>query len=344
MLKLDSVKVKLEEDSIKDINFECFNENIKSSYQPKIFSDDVEKQIDKKEYIVNKRYLPFGVKNISVIEIPKLKKTNIIIEMSAKILKSNYFELINENTICEAMNNLNKTKAIKLYETEILNGNILKLDTTNNLIVSNEIQKYLDNLFLYKINHKYEVKNYGKQGIVFIRDVKTSYLKDRLIFYDKQKEIIKDKELLKYIKLDKFKNCLRCEGNHRHFSQIKRGLKTQILQLDNVLQNNTKVNYNAFKRITNKNDVQESLFTEYQELGLQATINMIGIEGIIKRCNYDTKIYRKYIRSKLSKNTKPTKQYNNFKKVHKYLLSKENGNIKEANMLMQEIKELLSNS
>ena len=347
MLRADTVKMNFSEDSIKDLDFNCFRENLVSDIAIDLKTGEDKRQLTKTEYRLYKNYKNLGITNINLIE--NEFGLNGEIEFSSKVLKENYFDLININNIEKVIKNLSG-KAIS-FNDNFLNGELHRIDVANLIKMDKSLNNYLTVLESYKTNHKYNVKSYKYQGIQFIKDVTTPDRKDRLIFYDKYREIKRDKRLMEYINITDFHNQLKVESNLRRFYQIRKHLKNnkKSIKLIDALNTNIAVNFNFLKDITNMNCQFELLLKDTEGKNLTEAEKWAGRRDIIKQCSYDIKLIRKYIRSKYSGKSKPTRAYALYKELLREMES--NRVNKELKLLgindkyiIDELKEKLKNA
>jgi len=270
---------------IEDIKLQHFDSEIKVNGANELL---------KQKRVLSSNYKIIGLKNIEVTT------NNLIIELSAKILKDSYYEGINKNTIIQLVDNLNDCKSIKLNANKFIDSaKVLRCDIADNLKVKNNVNDYLSLLNTYKVNSDYLVSFYNRKAgssIVFDRNVK-SY-KERLTLYDKEKEIYRDKELIKLFdqeKLNRFKNVLRCEQNIVSFSKIREKLHINSIDLKDVLNSKELVNYNTFTNITKENKAL-TLFNSYKDKDLKYIIRLYGMRNIIELFEYDFSLIKQIIR------------------------------------------------
>ncbi|MFZ5517672.1 MAG: hypothetical protein ACOY90_13580 [Candidatus Zhuqueibacterota bacterium] len=306
---LDSIKIKLPMESLIDINLNHFEKTYHTA------SENGEEVIKQKECFLMKEFLPFGVNNLILKECNYNQK--IIVETSAKILKEDYHDLIHKNNILKLLANLN-TSSISFKESDFLNSQILKLHVTNNLKVERNPQEYLDALYNYRVNHNYYVNHY-KTGISFTRNVRTKHLRDRISFYLKFYEMQKDREMLRYVSPMIFKEEIRVESNLNHFYQMRKYLKIPQsyngIKLCDALKSDSRVNFEMLNNITANYKFKLAEEQEHQDLSLAQLEKRVGREQIIEQFNYDMQLIMKYIRSKLGKNTKPSRYYKEYEKL-----------------------------
>jgi len=263
-------------------------------------------------------------------------------EFSAKILGSDYFEGINQNTIQKAIENINKTGLIDLNVNKFLDtAEILRVDITDNIKpeINGEIfYKTLASLPIAKKYHTDLFNTKSNLGVVYKGTQKT--VRDRIIFYDKTMDLIRDKSLRQspYANqlFKQFQNVVRVESNHSEFKGIRKHLGTRNL-LD-ALKTDIKPNYDVFTRITDKtNDIDLRLFSQFEGMKFNAIRAYLGDKGIIELCNNDWQQIELFIRVHNKNN------YRHYKKTIKSVYNTLNQETKTIDLnIINHIKQLLN--
>lgn len=342
MIRIDSCRLNLGAAALKEYRKECYYDTIQADNNT----------IYKATGTLKKEYLPFGVKSVIVDrDTNNGKPQNITLELSAKIMQENYFDLINKNNIELLVDKLNSGTAIKFDKNKFIDESIVwRFDNTYNLQVKNEVSKYIAAMFEYKSSLKYDLKKYDNSGITIIKDVRTAAYKERMVFYNKYEEIITDKQIHKYINVNQFDNILRCEANIRGLEQIRKaigierdkerikGLRQDIKLID-CLNANTNPNLKILTNFTS--DIQNELFEEWRDkkVSMQEIISEEGMKRIITQLNCDPKLIRQFIREHTPKG-KPSYWNKKFKDRLISLLS-ENIEVKNMSVYLDEVKNLL---
>ncbi len=326
MLTSDKLKIKLKENAISNINYNYFNRQEHFNYN---------RELNYTEHTLPYQHRPFGVNNITVKECASYKE--VIVELSGKVLKHNYPKLININTIKE-VETLAGNDAISFKPGSFPDGQVLWMDVTNDLHLSDKLSSYIDMLYYYRINHRYIVKKYDHDGLTFIKDNKTPAYKDRILFYDKQLELLKSKDMNKFIDLDSYRNVLRVESNLKTFPQLRRHLKldSEVVTLSQALRSTQPINYNILFNVTygyNMNFVLEHL-----DKKLHQVEKYEGRKSILTKLDKDPKLYRKFIKDHLSSSSNPSYYNREYKKILSGIINKSK---KYENKLLNEIKEKL---
>jgi transposase-like protein len=288
-MNIDSIKIRLPVECLvnyKEIAFDT------------ITTDSMQLPGSKIQYKLNTKK-PLGLKDIVLNQT----QGYATLEMSAKILKENYFSLLNLNTIENAFDNVNASGLIQLnIPSSVENAAVLRCDVTTDLHIQ-DIPKHLRSLSAYRINRKYDCKVYPS-SVVFNRNVTTKALKEYQTFYCKATDMKKkDRELLKYVSIKDAKNVLRCESRYANFQQIRNAIEGTDLSLLSVLQSEAKPNLKIFNRITQEIDPADY----YNIQNFQALIDMkqaykhkdiqkeIAMASILKMCNFDIELVKVYL-------------------------------------------------
>jgi hypothetical protein len=251
------------------------------------------------------------------------KKNEAILELSAKVLKDQYFELININTIERVFSEVNQVSPVTFDIGKAIDTTrVLTMDCTDNLKLSREPAEYLNALNQIRINEKYNVTDYrmpGNKGVVIAGKQKT--FKERQIFYVKQLDILRDKELKKEPYYEalvlQHKGVLRSESNFSSLERIRNFAKSTTM-LKDILTSDANPNLAIFDKLTKRNsDFQLYLELEngrYAGMTLNEIEKRLGREGIIRQSNFDINLVIQFInkaRGKGSHNWKVIKEYRN---------------------------------
>lgn len=288
-MNIDSIKIQLP--------IECLD-NYNESVFDTVKTNSAQLPETKIQYKLNTKR-PLGLKDIFIDQT----KGYLNLEMSGKILKENYFKLINIDTIENVFENVNASGLIELdIPSSVENAEVLSCDITTDLHIK-DIPKHLRSLSAYRINRKYDCKVYPS-SVVFKRNVTTKGLIEQQTFYCKETSMKKsDRELLKYVSIKDAKNVLRCESRCKTFQQIRNAIEGTDLSLLSVLQSEAKPNLKIFNRIT-----QEIEPAEYHNIQkFQTLIDMketykhkdiqkeLGMYAILQLCDYDLELVKVYL-------------------------------------------------
>lgn len=241
------------------------------------------------------------------------KNHSTTFEISAKILGVDYIEGINQNTIQKAIETINKTNHVNVNVNRFLDtAEVLRCDVTDNIRpdITNEV--FYKTLAALPIAKKYHTDLFNTKrnlGVVYKGSQKT--VRDRMIFYDKTLDIVRDKEFRNSPYANKlfndFKGVVRVESNHSQFKALNKNFGNRNLLT--VLKSPVKLNYNVFSRITDKTtDVNLALFNQFEGMKFSAIRNYLGDKGIIELCNNDWQQIELFIK------VYNTNNYRHFKK------------------------------
>jgi len=297
MVKLDSIRLKFNNECIEYLNYSYFKDIIEKD------NDCVIKNVTK----LKRTDLYLGLKNI---EIDNIGGTTTL-EMSAKILQENYFDSININNLQELQQKLGNSNIIKVSKNGFYSSGVLRADVTDNLKMEKPPRDYIRCLSILE-SEKYKSKVYPKNTTIEFRKNVVSE-KERIIFYDKNREIIKDEKMMELYqsgKLPLIKNNLRVESGLTTFAKILNefGLSKEDRTLEKVLNSSQNVNSNIFEKIIEKskilnNNQFELLFNEINDFDTWNKFkNYVGLKNIIKDCNSDLKLVMELVKRKVKGN------------------------------------------
>lgn len=288
------MKLKIPSDSFSVLSPDAFTSLVR-----------IDKENAVSERLELKREALRGIETIGIKSIV-IGQDETTIELSAKVLKGSYYDLITVANIEQVVSEVNGAGIIELDSNRFFDtAEVLRCDSTSNLHVSGEVSEYLASLKVYgRLHPKYDVKPYNTTGIVFRRNV-SSY-KERLLFYDKFTEVMRDKKR-DALSPDRFQNVLRAEGNHTDFKVIRERFKVSEKRLlTEVLQSQQNVNLFLFQRIVDSPDVQQARakFDALRAQGgrLRDIEKRKGMEGIIEACNYDMTLVREFLKGTVKGN------------------------------------------
>jgi hypothetical protein len=285
-----------------------------------------------------------GLKNIELFYLGKDTIAEGVIELSAKILKQNYYDLINKNTIEQVVDNLNSYNFVKFNKYRFLDtAEVCRADVTENLKVSKAIEEYISLLQTCNINYKYRVEKYRNEAIVFKKNV-LSY-KERMIFYDKYKELLRDTVEAKLLDIEKFRNVLRCENNITSFERLRKNfdLQGEKIFFKDLLESKKQVNYETFSKIISGNNdlLMKMNSEEFQKMTLWQIEKRLGQEFIIASFDFDLNKVFEFLKSKNKSRPQAYNCFRQYKRVWQEMRMKTQGITDRFDEAIEEIKELL---
>ena len=333
---IDSIKIYSSFDILKDIDLDTF----------------INSQKKLKGKLIGEKYTKtdFNTPGLKYIEYDPFAKEpeQIIIQLSAKILKDKYFELININTIDQVLDSINNTNALKIDKSKADQLFIHSADFTKNVNCSYTPGQIIGACKTIT-NDRYMVETYkgskdnkNKTGIVFRGKQKT--FNERLIIYDKETELKKDTKFLKEVSkpielIKQFSNVTRTEINVTSHRKLKELCKTDN-NLLLILQSNEVPVYKIFNKINHFDYRQLEIFNYPDHYKLYMIEKIEGRKGIIQKLNYDPELVRDFLKKVLG-----SKNVSRYMKEYSQLITEmkmnENGNVELTNDIIKEFEILL---
>lgn len=335
MMNLDTLSLSFSESAFRDLDLSKWNQSIISG----AVGADGERMEQGADYTLpddeRRKYLGLGTIKIRASQFGISGKVSI----SGKVLRRDYFRLLNKDTIEQAIDNISGPH-IRWNTPGLLESVVCRADPCSNLKVSRPVGEYIGTLRNYKCNTRYIPKPYDNDGFTFIKDNKTHHLKDRLIFYDKHREVFKDKSLQGVVSASDFEGVLRVESNIRHFEQARRllGLGDGEPTLKAVLNSESKPNLELFEDIACIEYEQLALFNGYEGLSISRIEREEGMRNIIKTFRYDLRLIYQWIRDRSANNSY---QYRRYRDKVRELLGQDKERVKAESILINEMRELL---
>ena len=260
---------------------------------------------------VKRNHLAFGVK--SVVVHPGADE--VVIELSAKVLRERYFELITHNTIEQALDYLNESNGIILNKTFILeHGQLLRVDATSDLYVSCYPPDYILALQLSLISPRYQVENYySDESVIFTSRAKTN--RSRLSIYRKYPELHKRKnqKLRHYLDPKRYWHMIRVEQNLKSFKLIKNAFGVKDRFISEVLKSDRNPNHVLFLKIMPTvlpiSEEYYSIKRSHREM-----IKREGMKQVIERFDHDFPKIREFVsRFYPGKRSNPSRIFREYK-------------------------------
>lgn len=267
-------------------------------------------------------------------------KQSLTLEFSSKILLDDYPKLITRNTFKQCLDHINQLGICTLDKDQIINDcyfskvhltKDIKYDLTNNV---------LNSLNLCTNDYRrYKWKRYRNEGIRFTKDVKSKDCKESIVVYDKQKEIIKNKEFLAILSsqdqvINSFDGIVRFEMELDTPNKICKALNIDSTHINDVFSSKENPLLTQFNKIFGDGEIDNKQYiTNYDAYSMDAIIEKHF--GDIKRIEQELKdlnVYSSNSRSGLS---------DRMKKI-KHLAQQRNVQIYNSNEILSEIREKLS--
>lgn len=327
-------------DVIKNINRDVFNQTTKNDRDGCILSDN----------------LTLTGNDIDIVGLNSINYNNLdhslTLQLSAKILGENYFDLININTIEQVFDKINKSNLIEVDTSKLNCFKIHSVDFTNNIKGPHAPHDYIQALQLMSLNSKYKVDVYrgkgeqnNKNGIVFRGQQKS--FKERCIMYHKFDEIKKDKRFLKSLHqplkvINEFNGVLRPEMNLCSHSKIREYSLTDNTLISVLNSKAVNPNYKLFQKIKSHSGVQTDLFSFNPDVPLYQLEKRYGQEKIIADCNFDTTLIRDFIKKHTGKNSNISSYLKRYREIANEILSKKTPAGQNENEIILELENLLA--
>ena len=297
MIKLDSFKIKLPIEQINCIDLS----NHKAKHLPisETFAGK-EKIIQDKIVVSN---LDHGFNRVTIDNL----QNEIIIEGSAKILKSNYYDGICLDTFEQLHHELTRHKLIDISQDNLLKAQMFTLDCTVNLELKDIKQSVRATVEHGSISSNYKIDTFlshGNYGFVATRKVK---YKERMTGYSKLMEVsntdskfAKDcPEAIKRFNL----NTLRLESNFASFKHVREHFKVTSNNLGSILNSQENVNLKMYDRVIKAGKQLELFNDAYYGLGLPELLKEMGIKTFFAQFNNDLKAAKEFVKVRFNRNT-----------------------------------------
>lgn len=287
MINLDSVKLKAPPDSIRHISLDNLTE-VESKKRGvvlgKIHKSDKDSALSE------------GVKSVV-----RDTRGNILVELSAKVLGEDYHKLINLDTIEQTVNAIDNLWLGIDTNRFIDSAQVLRCDCSNNLIVSQAIGEYLVRLYSYKHNPKYIATPYPGQGVVFKNQARS--FKERMIFYGKLKDILKDKSMVRaYGGIKRLRSAysktLKVEQNITSHKRIRDKFAIDNIGLLSVLNSQENPNCDLFNKITDIENPALEVYARFGDRRLLELEKLEGVKGIIRLFDFDMELVKEFLKYK----------------------------------------------
>lgn len=301
MIRIDSLHIEIPIEGIQSFNRKSFVHQLEQS-DPGISIVD--------RYKLRSDVKSVGFSGAVIDNINQSAKLNI----SAKVLKDDYFEGINFNSVERVVHAINQSGIVHICPDIFINeGRALNVDETHNVNMGYGLAEnwhhVSSELAISVLNPKFQPNVHNtkrNQGITF-KGSQTSQ-KNRLIMYNKYIELMKagNKLFMASLKkpmmlLESSKNNLRCELNMTDFKFIRERFNSESLLLCNLLTSSGKPIIDMIDKITKPgvmNQLELILQSEYQGWDF---FKMHGIENIIRLAGYNETKIRAIVKSKFSK-------------------------------------------
>lgn len=315
------------------------------NYRLSLFTRD---QSQKQNVIIRDVYrspedLILGLKNITLDNLTG----RFTVEVSAKILGADYYDNININNIERVIDIINSTGIIEINKSRIADIGVLRVDICDNIEVEKSKDKYLNSLWMYKYNDKFNCDTqYIKKGTIIFTANKAKDA-ERISVYDKKFDMnkAKNRELQELLflqgRLNQFDNVLRVEQNVKTFSSMRQiiGVNTTIengAKIIDILQSKKRCNFNLLNSIVE--EPPPSLFKEYEGMKFCDEEKYRGRKDIFKDYNNDYDKVIEYVKYRVKGNIKRYKD--DYKEAYQRMMR--DANLKDHYEIDNCISEILN--
>lgn len=275
------------------------------------------------------------------------KKQSLTLEFSSKILLDDYPQLITENSFKQCLDHINQLGICTLDKDQIINDcyfskvhltKDIKYDLTDNV---------LNSLNLCTNDYRrYKWQRYRNEGIRFTKDVKSKDCRESIVIYDKEKEIIKNKDFLSILSLpdqviNYFDGIVRFEMELDTPNKICKAFNIESTYINNVFSSKENPLLTQFNKIFGEGNINTKQYiTNYDAYSMDAIIEKH--HGDIKRIEQELKdlnVYSSNSRNGLSERMKKIKYLAQQRNEQMYdssgILSEIRGKLGEKNQLFQ---------
>lgn len=236
-----------------------------------------------------------------------------MLEFTGKILKDDYYKLINIDTIHQCLNTINNLGICELdVDGVILSAEVVLCDVTMDVeypFSMADVKKHLRASTTN--NYKWSIKNCSNNGFVIINNFTNSKYYKRFILYDKEKELHKanNRDFMDWVSekdnLESYyKSKVRFELNLLNVKQVKRNLDIQDNKLMTVLQSKSNPILTVFDLIFNEDKIKTT--TVYSKLDKLALLEL---------CDYDLQAVEMRIRATMPRNSSISRKMEPYRKL-----------------------------
>ena len=268
-------------------------------------------------------------------------KQTLTLEFSSKALLDDYPKLITRDTFRKCLENINALGICSLDVDAICEYyHVTKCDITRDVdyLLNDDV---FNTLNLCVNNYRrFRWKHYENEGIRYTSDVKSRDCMESIVVYDKEKEIVKNKEFLSLVKepdsiINYFKDKVRFEMELNTAKQICKFLGVENTHVSNIWNSKANPLLNQFNKVFGNTDklVKYDSLLNFEEYAMMAIIekydaNLQAIRQDLK----DNKIYSPNSRGGLDK------RMNKFQALSERLSNEKNN----SHHILRELSEKLS--
>ena len=232
------------------------------------------------------------------------QREQVVCEISAKVLHGDYFRGITLDTVEQAVERIASYGVAEIDTGLFLEtAKLFRVDVTNNVPVG-DVTGTLRELWACSVNQFYETEMYPKRGARGQDGIAFKGRGERLIAYDKEREMRNKKESL-HLDAPRFAGVLRVESSFRKLDAMRKRFDVEgEPQLLDVLKSNRNPNLETLDNILGDGEVQAKRIEVSDmfalPLGYGETKRLFGMWGIIERLGGDEGMIEAWVRSRYS--------------------------------------------
>lgn len=265
---------------------------------------------------------------------------SLTFEFSSKILLDDYPKLISQNTFRQCLENINNL-GICIIDVDSITKDCYfdKIHITRDIIykLTNHVQNSLNSCVANYRRYRWE--HYKGEGIRYTKDVKSKDCKESLVIYDKEKEIVKNKDFLSILDnpqdiLNYFKGKTRFEMELDSPKKICKYLNIDSTHINNVFNSTTAPLLIQFNKVFGEGEIDNRDFiVNYETYAMDTIIEKHG--GDIKKIEQEMKdlhLYSSHSRNGLLERMKKIKS----------LIQQKQNNLSKSNQILTHIRQKIS--
>lgn len=265
---------------------------------------------------------------------------SLTLEFSSKVLLDDYPKLITRTTLRQCLENINKLGICIIDVNNIINDCYF-----DKIHITRDIDYHLTNDVFTTLNtcvgdyRRYKWEHYEGEGIRYTKDVKSQSCKESIVIYDKEKEIVKNKDFLSKVNtpdsiIKYFEGKVRFEMELKSPTQICKFLNIGSTHINYIFGSDVNPLLVQFNKVFGEGGIENKYsITNYEDYSMQAIIEKHN--GDLKKIEQEMKdlhVYSSKSRTGLSERMKKIKQ------LHSEMYSKTH----DSTNILAEIREKLS--
>lgn len=327
ILFFDSLKFGISKRYVKNINYDFFDHD-------KMVRKDFMIIYDR--WKLNKKF--YGLKNIIIDETTQI----IIIECSAKIFRETYYENINYQNfdyVLSIIQELGIFHFLKHFDKSKIT--FYRCDLSCNVKVSEPINYYITSFFYSFVGRNFLTQKYNDESLTFSINPMSKRSRIRGIFYDKYKEISKDKVLSQLIDVDRYINVIRYEITVNKFFLFRKlfGIeKKECITFDKIFKCEKNIFLDVFDLLSkNYSRSVRKIKSIFDDEKLSSIERNLGRLEICEMFNYDFSKISDFIKMKVLGNISKYLSDYSIININQSLLKEKN----QINKYLNEFRSLL---